>query len=306
MNIKEKPEYFQVKELIDLNFDKNGSYSYILLKKRNYNTLDALKLLSNIFKINLKQIGFAGNKDKKAITSQYISLPRISEERINKIKLKDIKLKFIGCGNKRINLGDLKANKFRIKFPYKLKKINFCENYFDEQRFGIEDNSALGKLNLKKDFKRLKSITNVDNSYESNLKLRFYLNSYQSYLFNLCLSCLLSKYPNIKLKYKLGEFVFLKKKIKNFKMPILNFDTELHGEIGRTYKKIMKKEQISLNDFLIKEIPFLISDTTYRDAFFEIKDLAKKKDYVYFTLPKGSYATIVIKKLMMPFSDKVL
>jgi tRNA pseudouridine13 synthase len=281
-----------------LNYDKNGIYTYVLLKKRNYNTLDSLKILSRILGISLKQMGFAGNKDKKAITSQYISLPRINENKINNIRLNDIHLKFLGYGNKRISLGDLKANKFRIKFPYKLKKIDFCENYFDDQRFG-DNNHLIGKLILKKDFKQLNSLIETKDNYEYNIRSRFYFNSYQSYLFNLCLSSLLSKYPYLESEYKLGKLIFLKKKIKNFKIPILSFDTQLKGEIGRIYKEIMKKEQIKLSDFLIRKMPFIISDTTYRDAFFEVKDLVKKKDFVYFTLPKGSYATIFMKKLML-------
>ena len=203
MNIKEKPEYFQVKEVIDLKYDNNGKYTYILLKKRDYNTLDALKAISNVLKIDLKQIGFAGSKDKQAITYQYISLPKVTKERIDKIKLKDISLKFKGYGDKRISLGDLKANKFKIKFPYKVYKTDFCENYFDEQRFGINSNNhTLGKLILQRDFKKLNSLIEKPvNNHEYNLKLRFYFNSYQSYLFNLCLSQFLSKYKHLNLSF---------------------------------------------------------------------------------------------------------
>ena len=300
MNIKQKPEDFQVKEVISLNLDKKGPYTYALMKKKNYNTLDAIKTISNIFKIGLKQIGFAGSKDKKAVTYQYISLPRFSKDKINNLELKDISLKFKGYGNKRIVLGDVIANKFKIKFPYKFKKTDFCENYFDDQRFGINSNNhELGKLILKKDFKKLNSlIEKPTNNYEYNIKLRFYFHSYQSYLFNLCLSKFLSKYPNYETNYSLGQFIFIKKKIKNFKMPLLNFDTDLNGNIGKIYKKLIQTEKIKLDDFLIRQCPFLISDTQYRDAFFKVEDLNKKGDYIYFILPKGAYATILIRKLI--------
>ncbi len=301
MDIKQKPEYFQVKEVLDLKLTDTGSFTYAILKKKKYNTMDALQIISKSLRLNLKEIGYAGNKDRQAVTFQYISLPRIKKEKINELKIKDISLKFIGYGNKRIVLGDLKGNKFKIKFPYNLKKTNFCENYFDEQRFGINsNNNELGKLILKKDFKKLNSlIEKPKDRHEENIKMRFYFNSYQSYLFNLCLSEYLLKYDHLEKDYSLGKFIFLKKKIKNFQIPLLNFDTELKGEIGIIYKKIMKKENIKLNDFIVRQMPFLISDTLYRDAFFEIKDLIKKEDYIYFTLPKGSYATIFLKKLML-------
>ena len=297
--MKEKPSYFQVKEIINLEFDEKGQYSYIKLKKRNLNTLQALKIISDKLRIPLKQIGFAGNKDKRAITTQYISIPRISKDKIEKINSNKIRLTFLGYGNKRINLGSSLGNKFKIKFENKLKKIYFCENYFDDQRFGINNNNhLLGKLILENKFNELKSLVTLpENSRELKIQLRFYLNAYQSYLFNLVLSEYLKKFNHKKISYSLGELTFIEKKIKNFKIPLVNFDTVLKGEIGRIYKKILKKENIKLDSFLVKSNPFLISDTQYRDAFFDVKDLVQKDKVIYFSLPKGSYATILLKKL---------
>lgn len=299
--MKEKPSYFQVKEIIKLPLNEKGQYSYLRLKKINYNTLDALKLLSKKFCINLKEIGFAGNKDKKAITTQYISVPGFINNKVENLKLKDIELKFIGKGNKRINLGDSIGNKFKIKFTKKLKKTNFCENYFDEQRFGINNaNQLIGKLILENKFKEIESIVKKpENTREYNIKLRFYLHAYQSYLFNIVLSEYLSKYEHKTINYSLGKLIFIKKKIKNFKIPLVSFDAELKGEIGEIYKKVLKKEKIKLDSFIIRSNPFLISDTQFRDAFFEVKDLIQKKDFIYFSLPKGSYATILLKKLSL-------
>ncbi len=302
MNIKEKPEYFQVREIIDLDYNEEGKLSYFLLKKKNYNTLDAINLISKELKINTKNIGFAGNKDKKAITTQMISLPRITKEKVENLNLKSIILKFKGYGNKRINLGDLKGNKFKIKFPYKIKnKINFIENYFDEQRFGVNHNNhILGKLIIKKDFAELNSlINNSISNYNYKLKLRFYFHSYQSYLFNLFLSEYLSNYENISLDYSLGKLIFLKNKIKNIKIPLINFDTKLQGDIGKIYKKILKKEDVNLDSFLVRSHPFLVSDTQERDSIIKVKDLIQKNDFIYFSLPKGSYATILVKKLAL-------
>ena len=45
--IKQIPEDFQVKELIKLNLKKQGKYKCYLLKKKNYNTLDAINIISN-------------------------------------------------------------------------------------------------------------------------------------------------------------------------------------------------------------------------------------------------------------------
>ena len=111
--IKQLPEDFIVKEINDIKFDDNGQYSYFLLKKKNYNTLRAIQQISKKLRINEKNIEFAGNKDKNAITEQVISIYK-GNKNIENINIKDIELKFLGQGNERIFLGNLKGNEFII------------------------------------------------------------------------------------------------------------------------------------------------------------------------------------------------
>jgi len=102
---------------------------------------------------------------------------------------------------------------------------------------------------------------------------------------------------------------FPKEEMKNVKIPLLNFDTEFKGKIGSIYEEILEEEGISLRDFIIRQLPKMVSLSEKRDAFVEVKDLkigrlttdelykGKKKQRVSFTLPKGSYATILIRNL---------
>jgi tRNA pseudouridine13 synthase len=155
MIIKQKTEDFKVKEVIDLEIKESGSYSYIILEKKNYNTLDAIKKLAKTLNLKEKNFGYAGNKDKKAITQQYVSILNLKKEKLENLKIKDIKIKFPGYGNKRICLGDLKGNEFKIivRDVKKKPKSDFIENYFDEQRFS-KNNVEIGKLIIKKQFKK--------------------------------------------------------------------------------------------------------------------------------------------------------
>ena len=66
---------------------------------------------------------------------------------------------------------------------------------------------------------------------------------------------------------------------------------------------------IKLDDFIIRQFPYLIEETVYRDVFVKIKDFKilnyekdelnpeKFKEKISFFLPKGSYATMVIKQM---------
>ncbi|MEK6932436.1 MAG: tRNA pseudouridine(13) synthase TruD [Nanoarchaeota archaeon] len=311
--IKQIPEDFYVKELIKLNLKKQGKYKCYLLKKKNYNTLDAIELISRINKIPFKNFGYAGNKDKNAATEQFISV--LTNKNLENIKIDNIELTFLGCLDDRINLGNNLGNSFKIvirNIDKKYDKINYIVNYFDEQRFS-KNNVLVGKLFLQKKFKEICEILNLDtkspiNSLNNINKklLKLYLNSFQSYLFNKALSNYLkTKYKkHFSLKYSLGELIFVDK-FEKIKSPLISFDAKL----DKNYSKILKDEGIKLEDFIIRAFPGLIEETSFRDVFVKVKNFktlsyskdelndGKFKQEVSFSLPKGCYATILIKQM---------
>ena len=160
--IKQLPEDFIVKEINDIKLNDTGRYSYFLLKKKNYNTLRAIQAIANKVKIYEKNIGFSGNKDKNALTEQLISISK-GNKSIENIKLKDIELEFLGKGDEKIYLGNLKGNEFtitirnlsnkeinKIKEKIKQKEI-LIPNYFGQQRFS-KLNYQIGKAIINKNF----------------------------------------------------------------------------------------------------------------------------------------------------------
>lgn len=312
MLIKESLDDFKVKEVIDLDLSK-GKYVYFLMKKKNWNTLNAIKKISKRANIDIKRIGYAGSKDKNAITEQYISLFDVRREKIETLKIKDIWLKFVGYGDKQIGLGSLKGNSFRItiKDIDSFEKIYFIENYFDEQRFSM-GNIDIGKMIVKKQFKEICDKLELGikkNNYIGALRrlgirrLQFYLHSYESYIWNKVLVEYLERFEHFKVRYKYGDFTFLKKPIKNFEIPLINYNTEFKDkDIEEIYNKVMEGEKVTKKEFLIKEIPEIITKGASRNIFADVKweslEFNKNKRYAKakFYLPKGSYATIVLKK----------
>ncbi len=326
--IKQLPEDFIVKEISNINIKNNGKYAYFLLKKTNYSTLNALESLSKKIKIPLKNVGFAGNKDKNAVTEQTISIFRGSKNFEN-IKLNGIELKYLGNGKEPISLGDLEGNEFTItirnldnseikkilKFENKKVKI---PNKFGPQRFS-KNNNFVGKAIIKKDFKKaiellLENNGNIENEitkylvenkndYAGALRLislktrKLFVHSYQSFLFN-----------NIVSEYlKNNE----KDNNENMQIPIIGFNFEFDSIRNSTLKNIIKKilinEKINQRDFIINQMPELTSEGSFRDLFFELKELKipeisedelnqnKKKVKINFSLPKSCYATTAIE-----------
>jgi len=301
-SIKNKPEDFIVDEVINLNFD-SGKYIYFKLKKENFTTIAALELIARKLNLKLKSFGFAGNKDKKAITTQSCSVIGANEDKLKGLKLSNIKIDILGQGKSPISLGDLEGNNFKILVKAeKIKKTDFFVNYYGEQRFGINcDNHIIGKYLLERKFKQacnslnLSEVNPINSLREFGVrKLKFFLHSYQSYLWNLLVYEKLKEKDGFEVPYCLGKYKFLDKKIKNFKLSLPNFDTD-------DYNHILKKGGLTKEAFLIRELPELVSETSFRDIIREVKDFRVEKGkegyFLSFFLNKGSYATIFLKKL---------
>ncbi|MBI2656496.1 tRNA pseudouridine(13) synthase TruD, partial [Candidatus Woesearchaeota archaeon] len=161
--IKQLPQDFIVKEISNVNLEINGQYAYYTLKKTNYTTIDALQILSQKFKIPLKNIGFAGNKDKNAVTEQKISVFRGSKSFEN-IKFSNIELEYLGNGREPISLGGLEGNEFIITIRNlegnEIKKIQKFQNkrikipnIYGPQRFS-KNNNLVGKAIIKREFRK--------------------------------------------------------------------------------------------------------------------------------------------------------
>ena len=339
--IKQIPEDFVVKEITDVELKDKGEYTYFILKKRNYTTERAVSAIADYLKIDRKKIGYAGSKDKKALTEQMISIQRFNKTK--NIKLKDIELVYRGKGNERLSLGDLKGNKFIItvrNLDKKEIKINSktqpIPNYFDEQRFS-KNNYLVGKSILKKDFRKAVDLILEDSSektsgFEEDVKEHIsklpndfigaikkipkktrmmYVHAFQSLIFNKTVfELIISEKGNYKkVQYQHGFFAFPLKTMKNLKLPIIGFGTEFKDKkIKEISSKILKEEGITLRDFIIRGMPELASEGDERNMFVEAENINfktekdelnnnKKKCIISFKLPKGSYATIVIKKI---------
>lgn len=149
--IKKKPEDFVVEE-IPLKKEPGKTHTYALVEKKGLTTLEVVKILSNELGITRKKIGYAGNKDKNAVTKQWFSIQGVEPKDLVELDIENIRLSDFTKADEPIKLGDLERNKFlitlrNIEFSVKntSQKLNdFSEeiksrgipNFFGPQRFG--------------------------------------------------------------------------------------------------------------------------------------------------------------------------
>ena len=153
--LRKNPEDFEVEEIVSIpgrshwiwmQKNSNGKHSIVEIKAKNWDTHVLVKELSRKLNISQKSIGFAGTKDKRAITTQYFSL-RVAKEKILTLDLENIDITFKHKSIKPIRLGNLVGNKFKIKITNTVngrenidnilsELRGFFPNYFGVQRFG--------------------------------------------------------------------------------------------------------------------------------------------------------------------------
>jgi tRNA pseudouridine13 synthase len=148
--IKEQVDDFVVKELASHDTGEEGNHLIVRLRKQNMTTMDAIDKLSKMLHISRNRIGYAGNKDKRAVTEQYISVKEVTEEEVRNVYTDEFDLEVVGK-NGKIGLGNLQANRFDItvrdlRLPAddlkdRAQKIadqldGKIPNYFGGQRFG--------------------------------------------------------------------------------------------------------------------------------------------------------------------------
>lgn len=333
--LKQLPEDFIVREIPKLKIVESGRYLYLKITKKNKNTLDVVKQLARILHMPEKDIGFAGNKDKNAITEQVFSLKGVGQERISQIKMPELKIESLGYGTTPITIGDLEGNQFEITIrnleKEKIQQVHSIPNYFDEQRFA-SNNAEIGKNLIKKEFQRALKLMNYSmcerhlqthqNDFVGALQLipmrllKMYVNAYQSYLWNETLAEYLREEGKVEKeeKYSVGTFVFIQNpdKFITLEIPLVGCDdiTSKDKKIDKIIAKILQQENITPSDFVIKQIKELTQMGEMRKAFIEVKDLKigtphkdelnveKKKVCVSFSLGKGSYATMVVRTIV--------
>jgi len=188
---KQSKDDFVVTEIPLYEFTGEGEHLILKVRKKDLATWDMLQILSDYTGVKSRDIGYAGLKDKNAMTIQYISVHRKYEEILDKFEHPQIKILEKTYHNNKIRIGHLKGNHFfirlkrvqplhKMKLEAALKEIATfgMPNYFGFQRFGLDGD------NYKKGESLIAGTLKV-----RDRKLRqMYINAYQSYLFNSWLS----------------------------------------------------------------------------------------------------------------------
>jgi tRNA pseudouridine13 synthase len=142
-------EDFLVEEIPLEKKQTSGPFLICRLTKKNWELQHAVREIAKRLAISHRRIGFAGTKDRNAITTQWISLYNVTAEQAAAVYLRDITLEPLTQSNEGLSLGDLQGNRFDIvirdpdpaDLEGRVRSISETvaagvPNYFGLQRFG--------------------------------------------------------------------------------------------------------------------------------------------------------------------------
>jgi len=142
-------EDFLVEEIPLERKKTDGPFLICKLTKKNWELQHAVKEIAKRLGISHRRIGWAGTKDRNAVTTQWLSLYNVTAEQAAAVYLRDITLEPLSQSNEGLSLGDLQGNRFDIviRDPEPADLANRVQsisetaaagvpNYFGLQRFG--------------------------------------------------------------------------------------------------------------------------------------------------------------------------
>jgi tRNA pseudouridine13 synthase len=302
MQLKTIPEDFIVVEIANRKSAESGSYALVELTKRNISTERAMSIVADSLQIHRRFLGYAGAKDARALTKQYISVKIENSaviERIKNFKRDNIVLRLLGFLHEPIGLGNLEKNRFEIVCrkitDEQISELRQIPNYFDEQRFS-RANAEIGKLILQGELKRaveriIETDTLMDERLRSALEknpndavsalrlmpkniLLMYVHAYQSLLFNEVLTEHIKKSdPHAVFVDGPVKLMVPSKDLPDVDIPIFGFGTERDPMFGTLYETILEREGLEARDFVVRSLPFLTVEGGERSAFFKTENL---------------------------------
>lgn len=185
---------FLVQEILPFSPTGEGEHHLLHIRKEGLNTVEVAKLLSSFAHVHPKEVTYAGQKDKNAVTEQWFGVRIPGKETPNWQEINSDQLTLLSASRhgKKLRIGALAGNRFTLVLRNvsevedvvaRLEKIAHkgVPNYFGEQRFGHEGKNIIFGRQMF-----------TGRKVKDRKKRSMYLSAVRSNLFNLASSARLA------------------------------------------------------------------------------------------------------------------
>jgi tRNA pseudouridine13 synthase len=158
--IKATPEDFRVEELPAYLPSGQGPHLYLKVEKRGRTTRDVLRLLARALGVPDRDAGYAGLKDKAALTTQWLSFPVARDPDPASLAGDGLRVLEVSRHQNKLRPGHARGNRFEVAVRGgDLARAQACAealeesglpNFYGPQRFGADGaTAALGRALLE-------------------------------------------------------------------------------------------------------------------------------------------------------------
>ncbi|MEP3481806.1 MAG: tRNA pseudouridine(13) synthase TruD [Fuerstiella sp.] len=193
-------EDFRVEERPTYQPSGEGEHLFLWVKKQDVSAAELLRVISQQLKVNQRDIGVAGQKDRRAVTLQYVSVPASCEPKIADFHDERIQILRAKRHANKLRTGHVLGNRFLVVLrpteeqftattctAVERRLMEIAEsgfpNYYGTQRFGTNSASVdLGVQLLNLSAKKRKA------NRASRFEKRMSISAVQSAVFNLVTS----------------------------------------------------------------------------------------------------------------------
>jgi tRNA pseudouridine13 synthase len=192
--LRSTPEDFVVDEIPLYAASGEGGHTFVLIEKRLRNTEEVARALAHAAGVSPRDVGYAGRKDRVAVTRQRFSVPDFAPERALAFEMPGVRVLEAVRHPHKLRTGQLQGNRFEIvvrdvddalaaQVAARLEQglRRGLPNRFGEQRFGRDgDNAAMGLAALRGDARG----TRPRGRPPDKRALRFAVSALQAAVFN--------------------------------------------------------------------------------------------------------------------------
>lgn len=157
--LPESPEDFRVDEVPLYAPRGEGGHTFVRVEKRDRTTEDVARWLARQARVRPREVGYAGRKDRRSVSTQWLSVPGLEPERALAFEASGVRVLEATRHPHKLRTGHLRSNEFRLV----VRQVSETEadaarrrldvlsqsgmpNRFGGQRFGAHgDNALLGQ-----------------------------------------------------------------------------------------------------------------------------------------------------------------
>jgi tRNA pseudouridine13 synthase len=320
--LKASPEDFRVEELPAYLPSGAGPHLYLRVEKRDRTTRDVLRELGRALGVAERDAGYAGLKDRAAVTTQWLSFPVARDPEPASLAGQGFRVLAASRHQNKLRPGHARGNAFTVVVRGgDLARARACAaalaasglpNFFGPQRFGRDGaNAALGRALLSPE-----PPPEARRAARDRFLKRFALSALQAELFNRWLAermadgCFAQALAGDVLKKLDTGGLFLCEdpaadgaRLARFEVspagPMFGHKLKpAAGEAAAREARLLLAEGLTLADF---ERGGGEAEGTRRASRLRVEPALVEVAGGYqatFELPKGSYATVVMRELM--------